>query len=314
MLFSNYQLEILVNNRPLEECVEPFEAGKSTTGPSYVFNEFTRKRIENNQTVYAAVTEPGVPFKIRYRLPSRVLCKEPVMAFVYVDGQHDNTYSAHTGPSSVQNVRESFYNYAKGKIYNFMFDITLWVDDGSVDQNIEVGGQGAVSVYFYRAMHLRQNVIPADIDFRSAKIPESRADLGLKLSTSFSEKPISVQPMHESLLAPTSLQPLAALHLHYRAASWLIARNLLIPSVNKSIALSEVTSNNSHDTKMNIESAMGKKRKAREHDIHVVKKGNGEQRHNNSDAENVVKVEDDNCKYIIIKTEVDEQGSSGRTK
>ncbi|CAG8490717.1 5102_t:CDS:2 [Diversispora eburnea] len=182
MLLSGYQLEILVNGLPLEECLEPISKN-TTTGPSYVINESTCQKIENNNTVYAAVKEPGAHFTVRYKVPLEELSKGPIMGFVYVDGQHDNTYSAHIDLLSTHYFRDTKY-------------------------------------------HSRE-AIPLDLDFKTKEIPESKANIGLKLSTSFNENPLPKHTKLESKLIQTSSQPIAALHLHYRADSWLRARKLL---------------------------------------------------------------------------------------
>src|SRR4051794_31669326 len=92
--------------------------------------------------------------------------------------------------------------------------------------------------------------------------------------------------MHESLLVLKSLQPLAVLHLHYRAASWLVARNLpfkSIPPVKKNIK-------NFRTTKVeDIEGIMRQREKTRKH------KRVGDERRvlDNSDAENVIRIKDE---------------------
>ncbi|RHZ44592.1 hypothetical protein Glove_718g36 [Diversispora epigaea] len=231
MLLFGYQLEILVNGLPLEECLEPINKN-TTTGPSYIINESTFQKIENNHTVYAAVKEPGARFTIRYKVPLEELSKGPIMGFVYVDGQHDNTYSAHVDLLSTHYFRDSFHNYVKGKKYDFKFDATVWLDNNKKDDNKisntinNIGGHGAISVYFYRAKYYTREAIPLDIDFKTKEIPESKANIGLKLSASFNENPLPKHEKLESKLIQTSSQPIAALHLHYRADSWLRARKL----------------------------------------------------------------------------------------
>ncbi|CAG8679966.1 12383_t:CDS:1 [Acaulospora morrowiae] len=315
MLFSNYQLEILVNDQPLEECEEPIGTGRTTTGPSYVLNEFSQRRLENKQTVYAAVTKLGVQFKIRYKIPYHTIFGGPIMAFVYVDGLHDNTYSAHTSLSSIQNIREGFYNYARGKIYNFKFDVTLWGnDEGYIIPNTRAGGQGAVSVYFYRAMHLHQIVKPRDINIKSAKVSEGRADLGLKLSTSFNEETIPIQQVYESLLAPASLQPLAVLHLHYRTTSWLMSRNLLrpVPIINRTYTLSEIRNNNLAIKTEDVKNVIGKKGKAKEQEPRGIKRRIEQRGFDESDTEDFIKIVDGD--YFTIKYETEDQVSFEQKK
>ncbi|CAG8582215.1 14323_t:CDS:2 [Acaulospora morrowiae] len=242
MLFSGYKVEILVNDRPLEECSEYIEKEKPmTTGPSYVYNELTMRKTESDLTHYAVVVDPGAHFKIRYEVPVNSTLPGPIMAMVYVDGRYDYTYVPIIKHEERIQVKDGFTHVTKNVKYGFKFDVMSWGENEKSDdvgknefddtefQIPKIGGLGSISVCFYRADHYYQRIKPIEYDIKRPAIPEETKDLNLefRFATSFDEISIPTPTPLESVLKQISNQPLAVIHLHYRSKSWLVDRDIL---------------------------------------------------------------------------------------
>ncbi|CAG8741452.1 4796_t:CDS:2 [Dentiscutata erythropus] len=236
MKLDNFSLEILVNDKPLPEFNERVsDDNVITTGPSY-----TRKKIDSPEepsslTHYAAVQEFGTRYAVRFSVTSSCCITEsPMKVYVYVDGKFDHTYTE-LNPTKLSETRTCFWSKNRDKMYYFKFDPTIWSEEKNEinddDSNQKRGGSGAISAYFYQAKRVPRNGTgPPDYNVESAIIPENKDTRSIKLATQYDvvQVPNPTIPRSNTYLQEKG-NPLAVLHLHYRAADLLRVRGHDVP-------------------------------------------------------------------------------------
>ncbi|CAG8476928.1 14112_t:CDS:2 [Acaulospora morrowiae] len=243
MRLEEFSIEILVNGQPLDEYSLPIENSSSvTTGRSYVIsNEYTKEKKYSNHTTYVAVHEPGSRFVVRYS-SNRSSLWNPMMAYVYVDGEYDYTYREIL--SSSFREKDCFWNNSLDKKYYFKFAVTEMSDTSSLNQLTEqksCGGLGAISIYFYKARIIPQkNVVIPPFSVNQAQVSESKTNVDIKMTTAFEEEGGYVNRQPISTMEKQSDDPIAVLHLHYRPVDWLRARGFDIPHESENVTKCKV--------------------------------------------------------------------------
>src|SRR5437762_1130179 len=140
------------------------------------------KLLYSDVATYVAV-KPEAKYSIRYSSTIATMWT-PLMAFVYVDGEHDYTYQEVSSSSSIE--RDYFVNLKK-KCY-FKFE-TSQLDDLEIPfQRKPYGGIGAISVYFYKAKFiLPRQVYASNYSVNQVQVAESKSTYDIKFTTAFEE-------------------------------------------------------------------------------------------------------------------------------
>ncbi|CAJ0826096.1 9127_t:CDS:10, partial [Entrophospora sp. SA101] len=233
MLLNGFRVEIIVNGQPLSEYTEPLSRNENlATSSSYTRADKSATQDMCNLVHYAAVEEFGVRYSVKYSAPStKCSINEPIKAFLYIDGEYDYSYGD-LNPNNLSELRTCFWSKNRDKLYYFKFNPTNWSEDDDnrrsnvSAKNNNIGGPGAISVYFYRAKRVRWHVTNTpDYSVENAIVPENKNTRSIKLSTQYDVQPVT-RP--SNVKYDTYLQeegsPIAALHLNYRPAAWLRSR------------------------------------------------------------------------------------------
>ncbi|GBB86759.1 hypothetical protein RclHR1_13180002 [Rhizophagus clarus] len=238
MIYSGFSLQILVNNKPLKECDEHVNKRIVTTGPSYVLDEKTGRKIKSDKTFYAAVEELGTNYVVQFGASSNHFSSSScttLKAKLFIDGKWDHTCKQ-IQKATLKSRKDGFFDEQRQK-HLFRFDVTNWLDDNKEDikNNIKYsgtrsiyGGIGAISVYFYVAEEVERLNNYTKNKVEKVQVPESTGiGMGIKISTGF-QKSQDVKMVSNKMLKSTSTIPIAVLHIHYRPACWLRIRNILL--------------------------------------------------------------------------------------
>ncbi|RIA85438.1 hypothetical protein C1645_781831 [Glomus cerebriforme] len=273
MKLGVWNLEILVNDRPLREYVIPdsvLGVSVSNALKSYVL-EGTQKKFCDSAT-FVAVPAPGTYYSLKI-FPNTT----DITAKVFVDGTNDGFYTR-KGSSHV--IMKGFYNRDASKLYNFVFDKTEWIES-NISQRTEFGGFGIISVYFYKIKKSYESRFNYNSNktFEKVKVPESKKCFDVAVTTKFSEGSESYNSRHWEIVK-TEDEPLAVLHINYRSADWFFFKGITIQN-NPTVVNTFNTSNEIEDVKPII-----------------------------VDTKNeVIKVENDNSKEIITINDTNENPS-----
>ncbi|RUS16058.1 hypothetical protein BC938DRAFT_476716 [Jimgerdemannia flammicorona] len=251
MIFGGYSLDVLVDNQPLAEYWEESSEDRLVPSPSYVYNHVTKQKLLCNRHCYAAVKHPSTDFTIRYASPSAapnyIIC-----AMLYIDGKSDNVWIPLDGPRAY--TQDSFYSEGRDKRHMFRFGVTLWSGDedgptGSAGEGSRggdliipfanrasaYGTPGCITVVFYwasrKAVAGPGDAILAtsrDSELKQPTLQESKMNHDKKITVAFDEFVVNTTPLrrdYEKVIP----EPVAVLHLHYRAEPILRNRGHAIP-------------------------------------------------------------------------------------
>ncbi|CAB4392687.1 unnamed protein product [Rhizophagus irregularis] len=249
MIYSGFSLKILVNNKPLKECSEHINKRIMTTGPSYVLDMKTGRKIKSDKIYYAAVEELGTNYVVQFGASSNHFSSSSsciiLKAKLFIDGKWDHTCKQ-IQKSTPKSRKDGFFDEKRQK-HLFKFDVTNWINDNNeVDSNNNnnnnnnikysstksiFGGIGAISVYFYIVEEVEKldNYVKNQVE--KVQVPESTGiEMGIKISTGF-QKSQDIKMASNKMLKSILTIPVAVLHIHYRPASWLRTRNILLDDV-----------------------------------------------------------------------------------
>ncbi|CAG8557007.1 5134_t:CDS:2 [Acaulospora morrowiae] len=238
MKFGGYEIEILVEDKPLKEYYVPVSEGVVTaTGPSYFFDAVTGEKLISSEVTYASVVRPNTRFAIKL-VAQDANPENRILAEVYVDGKtdHRGKHIRNANPRKKEYFRSSdrTKNQQQSTSLNNSFRSikNLELDEKEMKK---LGGPGAVSVYFYRAECITKETVQSPQKYeqrfdKETELSDERRDMGTEGTseylyfTSFDEvvdSPLSKESRYATM-NDFDLEPIAALHLHYRPESWIL--------------------------------------------------------------------------------------------
>ncbi|KAG9306298.1 hypothetical protein G9A89_018181 [Geosiphon pyriformis] len=236
MYLDGYTLEVLVNNRPLQEYHEPVGTNPTTTGTSYALVGPSLIKHECPEDIYVAVPEVGARFSVRFstRMAS---CSTPIMGEIFLDGKNDYTNTNISDPI-IPAIRDGFWNESRDKMAYFKFSRSMWsnpkphnnASNKNKDPKENRGGLGAVSLYFYRGKYQIQSVVSKKFSLEQTAVPEHKSNKGIEISISFDPEPAEAPPNLKNKVATMARmenEPIAVLHIHYRPIPWMIVHGLI---------------------------------------------------------------------------------------
>ncbi|CAG8762312.1 5707_t:CDS:2, partial [Acaulospora colombiana] len=92
MKLHGYEVEILVDDKPLKEYYVPIVNGVvSTTGPSYVLDAATGRKVLSPIVTYASVARPNTRFAIKI-VAHDAKPENHILAEIYIDGMTDHRW------------------------------------------------------------------------------------------------------------------------------------------------------------------------------------------------------------------------------
>jgi hypothetical protein len=155
-----------------------------------------------------------------------------MLAFIYVDGCDDSTSLRLMNKSPV--FKNGFKDVNRQYKHYFEFKKTTFVKWNAFKlPNMQYGGLGSVSVYFYKARVLSSHIGISERTMKfgnNQKLPNVRFYKDIGIMTNYSSGVAFEQPKHlRKTIKPLTKfgdHPVAVLHLHYRPYEWFIEKNI----------------------------------------------------------------------------------------
>ncbi|CAJ0641638.1 1803_t:CDS:2 [Entrophospora sp. SA101] len=145
MLLEGFRLQIFVNGEPLKEYSEKYVENKTITsaGPSYIYDEVTKKTHTTDRIVYALVnkSDENKRFSIRFTY-AKAKYSAPIKAYLFVDGVWDYTY--YQIYDDCYYVEDGFWNKERDKKFYFKF-VTATPTTLSPKKDAIIGKRGAMN-------------------------------------------------------------------------------------------------------------------------------------------------------------------------